>query len=137
MLFRSKLFNIYINQLPNAIHPNHGTIDLQDTDPITIRKRLIKCLLYADDLVLFSTTAEGLNKQLQNLHDYCVSLDLEVSIAKTEAMYIKSRKSQAESNTNLPRISYNGQPIAYADTFKYVGITISHDGKYEIGRAHV
>lgn len=48
------LFNLYFNGIPFLL-------DKQDTDPIVLQNG---CLLYADDLILTSYTATG----LQNVH---------------------------------------------------------------------
>ena len=46
------LFNIYINDLPEIFD--------QPCDPVSLGNRNISCLLYADDLVIISKTATGL-----------------------------------------------------------------------------
>ncbi len=44
----------------------------------------IKCLLYADDLVLLSPTEEGLQDSLNLLEDYCQTWALTVTSKKLE-----------------------------------------------------
>ena len=69
-----QLFNLYIHDLPNHMHEPHEPQNMNrlNTKPVNLDGTIIKCLLYADDLVLFSTTAEGLQHQLNNLHAYCL-----------------------------------------------------------------
>ncbi len=69
------LFNSYTNQLANALEhaPIHG-LTLHDTE--------IKCLLYADDLVLLSPTKEGLQDSLNLLKDYFQTWALTVNPPK-------------------------------------------------------
>ena len=43
-------------------------------------------LLYADDIVIFSNTSEGLQKGLDILSDYCQKWKLTVNIDKTKVM---------------------------------------------------
>ncbi len=61
------LFNIYINELAEALDRsgNIPGIALHDSE--------VKCLLYADDLVLMSPKAEGLQHSLTLLEQYCES----------------------------------------------------------------
>ena len=57
------LFNIYINQLARTLEQSAAPgITLVDTE--------IKCLLFADDLVLLSPTKEGLQQHLDLLHSF-------------------------------------------------------------------
>ena len=50
------LFKLYLNDIPFLL-------DREDTDPIILPNGThLNCLLYADDLVLISHSAEGLQK---------------------------------------------------------------------------
>ena len=61
------LFKIFINDLP-------GIID-DKTDSITLDGEKIPCLLYADDLVLFSDTKNGLQQKLNILNNSFIALN--------------------------------------------------------------
>ena len=51
------LFNLYLNEIPHILDYSH------DTDPIVLPNGLpLNCLFYADDLVLISKSACGLQK---------------------------------------------------------------------------
>ena len=43
-------------------------------------------LLFADDIVIFSNTSEGLQKGLDTVSDYCQKWKLTVNIDKTKVM---------------------------------------------------
>ena len=59
------LFNLYFNNIPFLL-------DREDTDRIVLPNGThLNCLLYADDLVLISHSAEGLQKALSVLSEYC------------------------------------------------------------------
>jgi hypothetical protein len=64
-----RLFNIYIDDLPDFLFATE--IDPQDLDGIYLNHALIRCLLYADDLVLSSFSSVGLQRQLDRLLSYC------------------------------------------------------------------
>ncbi len=116
----------------------HGTtneLDLESsnmnqmaTKPVQLNGKLIKCLLYADDLVLFSTTAQGLQHQLNNLHTYCCMNELKVNTDKTEWMRIKAFHLNQDANTEALALHYNGKNIKQVVNFKYVGMMTSSDG---------
>ena len=80
-----RLFNIFIKNLPELLHVDGMT------DMVLLGQRVIRCLLYADDLLLFSTSAAGLQRawQLDALKRYCDEWGLEVNVPKTEYMYAK------------------------------------------------
>ncbi len=60
------LFNIYINELARAL-------DQSAAPGLTLLDTEVKCLLFADDLVLLSPTKEGLQQHLDLLHSFCQS----------------------------------------------------------------
>ena len=46
------LFNIFVNDIPTFFYAS--------CDPVKLTEMYINCLLYADDLILLSNSAEGL-----------------------------------------------------------------------------
>ena len=66
------LFNLYIDDIKNIFDGN--------CDPITFFEEPLSHLLYADDLVLLSTSSTGLNKCLNNVAEYCYKWNLEINI---------------------------------------------------------
>lgn len=71
------LFNVYINELARAL-------DQSAAPGLTLLDTKVKCLLFADDLVLLSPTKEGLQQHLVLLHNFCQSLALSVNPKKTK-----------------------------------------------------
>ena len=54
------LFNLYLNELPHTLNSN-------GKDPILLPDGFhLNCLLYTDDLLLMSHSAEGLQDSLKN-----------------------------------------------------------------------
>ena len=59
------LFDLYLDEFPHLLESS------RDTDSITLPNGLpVNCLFYADDLILISRSAAGLQKQLNTLQDY-------------------------------------------------------------------
>jgi hypothetical protein len=62
-ILRSTLFSLYINDLIDHFGP--------ECEPLELKKKPISCLLYADDIILLSESAKGLQKSLDILKTYC------------------------------------------------------------------
>ena len=110
----SVLFNLYVNDIFDTIE-NHSTSDVYLDE-----NNKINALMYADDLVLISRTKEGLQRQIDSLHDYCQKWKLSVNIKKTKSMIFNR-------GNNLIKTAFNigGSPIENVKAFKYLGFTIS------------
>ena len=83
-------FNLYLNEIPFLLDRK------LDTDPIALPNGSnLNCLLYADDLVLISHSAKGLQKALSILEKYCNDWLLSVNPKKTKVVIFqkKCRKS--------------------------------------------
>ena len=108
------LFNIYINDIFEHIHksnPNPVTLD---------QKYFFSALGYADDLVIFSTTPEGLQKSIDSLETFCEKRKIEINLRKTKCMTF-TKGNQTEKQT----FKLKNGPIENIRQFKYLGITIS------------
>ena len=57
-----------------------------NTDLPYLDKQPIECVMYADDLVLLSTSESGLQKSLNGLNKFCKDWKLSVNIDKTKIM---------------------------------------------------
>ena len=83
------LFNIYINEMARVLE--------QSAAPsLTLLESEVKCLLFADDLVLLSPTKEGLQQHLDILHRFCQTWALTVNLIKTKIMVFQKRSSRQD-----------------------------------------
>ena len=87
-ILSSMLFNTYtcINYLPEIF------------DQLC---RNISCLLYADDLVIISKTAAGLQNSLNQLLTYYEKWKLNVNTSKTNIMFMCRNKKTVRLSLNL------------------------------------
>jgi hypothetical protein len=69
---------IFINDLPNYFE--------ETPDPAIIDSRKIDCLLYADDVVIMSTSHDGLQCKLNKLQAFCDDWGIDVNLSKTKTM---------------------------------------------------
>ena len=90
----------------------------------TMGGRMINHLMYADDLVILSPSAKG----LQRLVDICAAYgglhDIKFNHAKTVCMYLPSK---GNCTLNSPHISLNLQKLSFVPKFKYLGSFITQD----------
>lgn len=114
------LYNIFINDLAN-------TIDQSTCPGIKLQDTIIKCLLFADDLVILSPTREGLQTNLDQLNSYCKKWALSINTEKTKVMTFQ-KYSAATKETDF-RI---GQTIIeQVANYNYLGLSISKTGKFD------
>ena len=73
------LSNIFQNDL-------HGLFKDSVCDPVKLGTKYLNSLSWADDLLLVSTTRDGLQKCLDKLRSYCIKWGLEVNSDKTKTM---------------------------------------------------
>ncbi len=76
------VFNIYINELASAL-------DKSSCPGLTLKGREIKCLLYAEDLLLLSPHEEGLHESLSIVENY--SIDWAFGMEKSKIMIFQKK----------------------------------------------
>ena len=116
------LFNLYLNEIPFLL-------DREDTDPIALPNGSnLNCLLYADDLVLISHSAKGLQKALSILEKYCNDWLLSVNPKKTKVVIFqkKCRKSLHDKH----HFQISNDKIEIVNNYTYLGINFSANGNF-------
>jgi hypothetical protein len=113
------LFSMYLNDLEE-------TLMLKGYEGVDIGMLKIYLLMYADDICLFSYTAEGLQQGLDMLHDYCERWKLTVNTSKTKIMIFKKG---GRTSRGL-RFSYNNAELDIVSEFSYLGIIFSSGGSF-------
>ena len=90
---------------------------------------ILKDLEYADDTILFSETSDQLREALSVFDEESKKLGLKISWAKTKLMYIGI-------GPGPPSFLFDGTPVHFVPTFKYLGSTVSNTGdlKPEVDR---
>lgn len=113
------LFSMFLNDLQE-------TLLLKGTDGIDIGTLKLFVLLYADDLILFAKSAEGLQNSLNILDSYCDRWKLVVNTQKTKIMIFRNAGRLPQ---NL-MFFYQGSPIEIVSKFKYLGVVFSSGGAF-------
>ena len=118
------LFNLYLNEIPFLL-------DRQDTDPIILPNGThLNCLFYADDLVLISHSAEGLQKALSVLAEYCNKWLLSVNSKKTKVLIFQKKCRKSVLNKYCFQI--NNDKIEIVNNYTYLGINLATNGNFNV-----
>jgi len=108
------LFKLYINDLTGELNSIPG----------------IQCLLYADDLVLWTEadkrraeekTEQILNKLLATLEEWCERNTIKINTSKTAF-----QSFSLAHKTIHPRLKYKGKALSQSNEFKYLGVTFDN-----------
>ena len=120
------LFNLYlISDLPEFLNsPNSTDILFDDSE------RPINCLLYADDLVIFSRSANGLQTLLNKLESYGEKTELSVNLDKTKVMIFNN----CGKSLNNYSFKYGVNKLNNVKSFKYLGMTLNPYGNFSLAR---
>ena len=111
----SSLFNIYINDL--------NTYFTAECEPVEIGMGKVHCLMYADDLILLSESAQGLQNSLNILSNYCSIWKLEINHAKSKVILFEPRKQPCTFQFSIGSIT-----LERVYMYNYLGIIIDYKG---------
>lgn len=113
------LFSMYLNDLEEEFM-------LKGFDGIDVNMIKMLILLYADDIVIFSETAEGLQKGFDILLQYCGRWKLKVNTNKTKVMVFRKAGPIARDLQFL----YDNTNIEIVTSFTYLGIVFTPGGSF-------
>jgi hypothetical protein len=111
------LFKVYLNDLQDIFN----TIDC---DPVKAGQHSLGCLMYADDVLILSQSARGLQRSLDKLNVYCKKWRLSVNIRKTKTIIFNSNKTchtfklGEQLLQNASRVCYLGFMLTPSGSFK-------------------
>ena len=115
------LFNIFMNNIVDELKN-------ANCDPINIGNMNINCLLYADDLVLLSSSSSGLQTCIDILDDFCSKWKLEVNTSKSKVLVFNSN-----GKSFLNHFRYKNQIIETVNQYCYLGFTLKCNGNFNLG----
>ena len=120
------LFNVFINDIVEHFKDNDSpTID-------NINKIPIPCLMYADDIVILSTSKNGLQNKLDNLNSYCKEWGLTVNLEKTKVVIF------TRIDPKIPIFFKLGESvISVTESYKYLGVILHKHGDLKLAQEHL
>ena len=95
-------------------------------DRVVIDTTKISSLLYTDDIVLLSNTAEGLQNALNKLGKFCETLNLKINISKTKVMVFNKSGNLLKGFS----FTYMQMAIEIVQEYKYLGIIFKPSGVF-------
>ena len=111
------LFSLYMNDLEDVL--NNCTYP-----GITINKRNICCLQYADDLVIFSYNAYSLQKLLNEFENYCKLNKLRINKDKSKIIVFRKGGYLAKHEKWI----LDGSKMDVVNQYNYLGIAFTPKG---------
>jgi len=117
------LFNFYLSDLPKYLNTASST-------DIMLGGRSINCLLYADDLVIFSRSAKNFQIILNKLESFCENADLSVNLDKTKIMIFNN----CVKSLNNYLFRYGDDELENVKSYKYLGLIMSPLGNFNLAR---
>ena len=113
------LFAMYVNDIENEFQ-------LKGSEGIDIGLLKMFLILYADDIVIFASSAQELQNNLNILSEYCNRNRLKLNTAKTKIMVFR-RGGILQRGLAF---YYNDTELSIVNTFSYLGIVFSTGGSF-------
>ena len=120
------LFNLYINNITQHLQPT-------DEDDIKLQQEKITHFMYADDLVIVSSTSNGLQDKLDKLSKFADTKDLSVNAKKSQVMIFNKAGKLLKKNT----FTINGQKLDIVRKYTYLGVDIPSSGTFSTSIAEL
>ena len=112
------LFNIYLNDLPSYFD--------QTCDPIPMKSHPLNILMYADDVVLLSSSKTGLQNCVNKLYKYTSDWKLTVNTKKTKVLVFNKAGRKKDIKINL-----GNETLECVQNYTYLGINFSASGSFQ------
>ena len=112
------LFNTFLFDLENIFSDNCDVIQLNNVE--------IRCLMYADDLLILSKSEVGLQNCLKNLNSYTKKWKINVNLDKTKIMVFNKNGRNIHANVTL-----GGKSVAITSKYCYLGVILTSSGSFQ------
>lgn len=120
------LFSLFINDMPAFLQqqcPEAG---------IMCGERRIRCVKFADDLSLPSSSSSGLQQLLDALHKYATEKQITVNVKKTEVLEFGGKlASKRTAGSNGITYGPARQPLRVVSGFKFLGLQLHEGGNMQ------
>ena len=114
------LFNLFIDGITKIFD--------KTCDPVKLAGEDLSCLLWADDLVLMSTSATGLQNSINKTYQFYDNIGLQMNTKKTKVMIFNQRGLKL---TNIV-FHVDGSPLEVVDEYQYLGIKFKPSGTFQV-----
>ena len=120
--------NLSPNLLKNCIN---GPPDYLSSaaDPVFMNSNPIKCLMYVDDIILLSSTAQGLQQELNISVQYCNDWCLSINTSKTKIIIFNKAGMLCKTKFYLADVEQE-----CVQEYKYLGVTFCSSGSFSFAQ---
>ena len=118
------LFCLYMNRMYQILDDN-----LDSLDPINIGSNKLCAIGYADDILLYSESQQGLLKQIQIVHEFCNASGLHINYSKTKIMTRNTKNIFSHVNMKINDTMIR---IEVVQEYKYLGLLIAKNDRRHI-----
>ena len=113
------LFSLYVNDFEkHFMSDNCPSVELQVLN--------LFVLMYADDMVIFADSPEGLQKMLNSVHSYTDEWSLRVNVEKTKVVVFRNGGKIHHNEHWI----YDNVELEIVNEFKYLGLLFNYNGKF-------
>jgi len=116
------LFNIFINDMVTLFNETDGL-------PPSLIDKKVGSLLYADDLVILSTSKEGLQNSLNKLSNYCTKWKLAINYDKSKMMCFSKQGKLIKEQFTI-----QGKSVEQVKSYTYLGVEIKNSGSFNLAQ---
>ena len=114
------LFNLFLSDFETTLKDN------EEGQPVFIDNVLrLPCILWANDIVIFSESRLGLQSQIDKLYDYSQDNLLPVNINKTKCICFNKHGRVCRSN-----LLFNGIILDDVNQYMYLGFVVKSNGNF-------
>jgi hypothetical protein len=114
------LFNLFIDKITNVFDDS--------CDPVNIDNTPQSCLLWSDDLLLFSLSEKGLQNCIDKMCSFYSSLGLELSLKKTKVIVFNKSGKLLKGY----KFMCNGSVLEVTKEYQYLGIKFTPSGSMAV-----
>jgi len=116
------LFNLFINDIIPLFQQHNS-------HPPCLIEKEVGSLLYADDLVILSSSPQGLQNSLDKLDSYCKKWKLEVNLSKSKMMCFNRYGKHIDDEFSL-----GNEKLELVTSYPYLGIEISNNCSFKLAQ---
>ena len=96
---------------------------------VTILNQRLSCLLFADDIVLFSDNPRDLQESINSLHSFCTTSFLNINIDKTKIIVFGKNPKYVTETWKI-----SDAIIKVTDSYKYLGTWLHWKGSFHLNQ---
>ncbi len=118
------LFNSFLSDLCDSLSNRYGVVIDAET--------ILTHLFWADDLILLSESADGLQAQIDNLHTFCSKWQMIINNLKTKVLIFNQDK-----NEQLQKFHVGDVDIEVSTQYNYLGMLFSTVKQSKISEGYI